>query len=362
MDYESDTAEDEGEYFANLATDGIYDLDLNDPAIDEELGAQLKDLDTKGIDVSNDPELMDLDRAQFRVMQAQKARKMIWGEPWIKKKLRIREKSLYSALPSWCLRQMIVKGGDDIRQELLASQLITQFKWIFDQAPGINLYLRPIEVLITGARSGFIEMVPNSISIDRLKQKYPDNTLGEIFQIAFGDRLFTAKRNFTESIAAYSLVCYFLQVRDRHNANLLLDRDGHIIHIDFGFMLSNSPGNIAFETSPFKLTQEFLDVMDGEQSEQYQYFCTLLIRGFLEARRHVERISTIIQMQMLNSNLPCFSGKPCETIIQDLEERFFRGMPDDACIEQIHQLIDNSVNNWRTRQYDNFQKWSNGIL
>ena len=65
--------------------------------------------------------------------------------------------------------------------------------------------------------------------------------------------------------------------------NLLLTRQGHIVHIDFGFMLSNSPGgNLNFETSPFKLTQEFLDIMDGEQSEQYQYFCTLLIRGFLE--------------------------------------------------------------------------------
>ena len=41
------------------------------------------------------------------------------------------------------------------------------------------------------------------------------------------------------------------------------------MHIDFGFMLSNSPGgNMGFETSPFKLTQEFLDIMDGEQSEQ----------------------------------------------------------------------------------------------
>ena len=56
-------------------------------------------------------------------------------------------------------------------------------------------------------------------------------------------------------------------------------------------MLSNSPGgNMAFENSPFKLTQEILDVMDGECSEQYEYFRTLLIRGFLEARKHMERI------------------------------------------------------------------------
>ena len=93
--------------------------------------------------------------------------------------------------------------------------------------------------------------------------------------MCFGDRLYTAKRLFTESVAAYSLFCYFLQVRDRHNGNLLLDREGRIIHIDFGFMLSNSPGgNLAFETAPFKLSQELLEIMDGEQSDQYQYFCS----------------------------------------------------------------------------------------
>jgi phosphatidylinositol kinase/protein kinase (PI-3 family) len=50
------------------------------------------------------------------------------------------------------------------------------------------------------------------------------------------------------------------QVKDRHNANLLLDEDGHIIHIDFGFMLSNSPGGVNFESAPFKLTRELLEV------------------------------------------------------------------------------------------------------
>lgn len=44
----------------------------------------------------------------------------------------------------------------------------------------------------------------------------------------------------------------------RHNGNILIDNNGHVIHIDFGFVLGNSPGGINFETSPFKLPQEYI--------------------------------------------------------------------------------------------------------
>jgi phosphatidylinositol kinase/protein kinase (PI-3 family) len=41
-------------------------------------------------------------------------------------------------------------------------------------------------------------------------------------------------------------------------------------------MLSNSPGGVNFETAPFKLTRELLEVMDsnaeGTASELFDYF------------------------------------------------------------------------------------------
>ena len=59
---------------------------------------------------------------------------------------------------------------------------------------------------------------------------------------------------------SYCIVSYLVQVKDRHNGNILLDNEGHLIHIDYGFILSASPKNLGFENSPFKLTPEFVDV------------------------------------------------------------------------------------------------------
>ena len=71
----------------------------------------------------------------------------------------------------------------------------------------------------------------------------------------------------------------FLQVKDRHNGNILLDNEGHIIHIDYGFILSCSPKNLGFENSPFKLTPEFVEVMGGPGGDMFEYFKILILQG-----------------------------------------------------------------------------------
>lgn len=73
-------------------------------------------------------------------------------------------------------------------------------------------------------------------------------SLLQYFERTFGRRgtkaFQSANKNFCYSLAAYCLVCYVLQIKDRHNANILLDKEGHLVHIDFGFLFTSYPGNL----------------------------------------------------------------------------------------------------------------------
>lgn len=82
---------------------------------------------------------------------------------------------------------------------------------------------------------------------------------------------------------------------------------GHIAHIDFGFFLSNAPGGaFAFENSPFKLNQDYMDLMGGIDSSLFQYFKILLIQGFIVLRKYVDEICDIVEIMSRESQLPAY--------------------------------------------------------
>ena len=93
------------------------------------------------------------------------------------------------------------------------------------------------------------------------------------------------------SCLGYSVLTYLLQIKDRHNGNLLIDRDGHLIHIDWGFILESSPGgNFGFEAAPFKLPLEYIEVLGGPDSEPWLEFKNLVREGFESVRKHCDSI------------------------------------------------------------------------
>ncbi|NWR40303.1 PI4KB kinase, partial [Tachuris rubrigastra] len=225
-------------------------------------------------------------------------------EPWQEKVRRIREGSPYGHLPSWRLLSVIVKCGDDLRQELLAFQVLKQLQSIWEQER-VPLWIKPYKILVISADSGMIEPVVNAVSIHQIKKQSLLSLLDYFLQEhgSYNTESFlSAQRNFVQSCAGYCLVCYLLQVKDRHNGNILLDAEGHIIHIDFGFILSSSPRNLGFETSAFKLTSEFVDVMGGLDGDMFNYYKMLMLQGLIAARKHMDRVIQIVEIMQQGGN------------------------------------------------------------
>ncbi|WEW60107.1 phosphatidylinositol-4- kinase [Emydomyces testavorans] len=281
----------------------------------------------------------------------------------------------------------IFKVGDDCRQDVLALQMIAAFRSIFGSV-GLDVFVYPYRVVATAPGCGVIDVLPNSISRDMLGREAV-NGLYDYFISKYGGedsiRFQEARSNFVKSMAAYSVISYLLQFKDRHNGNIMIDDAGHIIHIDFGFCFDIAPGGIRFERAPFKLTSEMIAVMGGQaphyhhhhhqsipssgalslpggsshnplNSQSYRWFEALVVKAFLASRPYHTQLSHIVTL-MLDSGLPCF--KP--DTLKNFRDRFVLEKSEHEAAQYMRELVRKSYANISTRGYDHFQLWTNNI-
>jgi len=255
----------------------------------------------------------------------------------------------------------IFKIHDDVRQDAMMIQFIDTFKKIFVES-GIDCFLYPYRVFSTGPKRGVIECIKDAKSRHDIGHATGEDLLayfvskyGQIGSPAFNN----AQECFVKSMAPYSLICYLFQVKDRHNANIMIDDDGHVIHIDFGFIFEISPGGgLKFERAPFKLTKEMIAVMGGSKdSPAFIEFSKLLTKCFFAARTRHEEIEAIADL-MRSAGFPCFRADS----IRKLRDRFFVDYSPKEVVQKVVELIDNSYESVTTTGYDAFQKAQNNIF
>lgn len=123
------------------------------------------------------------------------------------------------------------------------------------------------------------------------------------------------------------------------------------------------------------------------RSEIFDYFKVLCIQGFLALRKHRDRVMgegrargaagdndtnrplyyvaissapAVLVEVMKNAALPCFKGGP--RAIEAMHRRFHQNLTEEQCVQLVLQMISDSMDAWRTRQYDYYQRVLNGIL
>ena len=309
---------------------------------------------------------------------------MVFGQPWAEKCEEIRQASPYGHVKGWRLASFIMKAGEDIRQEALAMQIIQKLnEWFQSDIPESDRpHLRPYTIMCVGGDAGVVECLSDAKSIDELKKRTDGfESLRKYFERAYGYpsthsyqapdpsgslTFEQAQDNFLRSLVGYSLICYILQIKDRHNANILLARDGSLIHIDFGFLLGETPkmGKVPIfsERAPFKLSQEFWDVLGGWNIESGGLgvrFCQMFEQAFECAAAHCEEIASLVEGGMLAlTQNPRVAAAHANGVRSRLK---LRGPPQSK--EQkmfVMELVNAALTSWGTSTYDWLQKNMNG--
>ena len=257
----------------------------------------------------------------------------------------------------------IFKVGDDCRQDVLALQFVEVLKRIM-LAAELDPLLTTYRVIPTGYERGIIELVKDTKSRSELGFQ-TDGGLVEIFQRLHGapgtPKFESARRQFLLSSAGYAVASFLLQMKDRHNGNILIHDDGRMVHIDFGFILTISPGgNLGFETAGFKLSHEMSQIIDpsGDQrSPEFREFLDLCVRGYLAARRWRHALIPLVG-QMRHSGLPCFGyGKPMDGLVQ----RFQPEASEEQAARFFTGVVRDAYRKWTTHVYDVVQYLQQGI-
>ncbi|KAJ1994376.1 Phosphatidylinositol 4-kinase pik1alpha (PI4-kinase)(PtdIns-4-kinase) [Coemansia sp. RSA 1358] len=345
----------------------LEELRLKQPGLDSVPGSTSAQEPGVKADGGVDDDI-DMHQVEFKDDPSAKVLK----EDWEAKKARIRRTSPYGRYKNWNLLSVIVKEGADLRQEQLALQLIREMQRIW-QHEQTNVFVQYYRIMVTGEGCGLMETITNTVSVHSIKKEFyfrnpeykgPPYTLYNYFVTSYGtpdtERFRIAQDCFMRSLVSYSLITYILQIRDRHNGNILLDTEGHIIHIDFGFMLSNSPGSVGFEQAPFKFPMEYVDILGGREGSKFSEFRDLLVGAFLSLRKHADNVCMLVEIMLKHSPLPCLSGGAAT--VAALRDRFHLALSEQQIEELMDNMLVSSCDNITTRMYDAFQYYSNGIL
>lgn len=317
----------------------------------------------------------------------------VFGQTWNEKCEEIRQASPYGKVQGWRLASFIVKAGEDIRREALVMQIINKLsEWFQTDIPESHRpHMRPYTIMCVGGEAGLVECLSDAKSVDEVKKKTDGfMSLRDYFERAYGpptthsnhyktnsaasrdpERMATltfeeAQDNFLRSLVGYSLVCYILQIKDRHNANILMDREGNIMHIDFGFVLGDTPKMakvpIFSEKAPFKLSQEFWEVLGGWNIKQGGLgvrFCHMFEYAFACAASHTDEIASLVEATMLTLTQ---SPRHARNLANGVRHRLrMRGKPGSN--EQkffIMELITAALTDFTTATYDWLQRNMNG--
>jgi phosphatidylinositol-4,5-bisphosphate 3-kinase len=251
------------------------------------------------------------------------------------------------------------KVGDDLRQDQLTLQVMKVMEHLW-RKHGLDFQMRCYAVLPTGLDQGFIEVVPNAQTesqiqmlkgvskgpldrhtiTDYLKEFHPTN-----------DSFLHACHLFKLSSAGYAVATCVLGIGDRHPSNIMVQRDGHYFHVDFGHFLGNFKSKLGIqrEKTPFHFSAACDYAIKcapagdsrGTPLPDFEELCGRA----LNILRHEAKLLVSLFFLMLGTGLPELE-KPAD--IRYLRDKLLLHMTDDEAKAEFARYMQQAVESKRT--------------
>jgi phosphatidylinositol 3-kinase len=243
---------------------------------------------------------------------------------------------------------IIFKTGDDLRQDQLVIQIITLMDRLL-QIENLDLKLTPYRILATASSAGAVQFIP-STSLSAISQKHRGSILAYLrthnpdTSAPLGIRKETMD-TYVKSCAGYSVITYILGVGDRHLENLLLSPNGHLFHIDFGFILGRDPKPFA---PLIKIAKEMVEGLGGTASPQYAQFKQYCFTAYTTLRKSSSLVlnlfslmvrSSVVDVRIMEEQNAGAGGGA----VGKVRERFHLEMSEEEAGRVLDQVIQDSV-------------------
>ncbi|KAJ2358860.1 Phosphatidylinositol (PI) 3-kinase [Coemansia sp. RSA 2618] len=251
---------------------------------------------------------------------------------------------------------VIFKAGDDMRQDQLVVQIITLMDRLL-RKESLDLRLTPYRVLATRADQGMSQFIAsqslaailaeNNNSILAYLRKAnpdPDGPYGVAADVM---------ETYVKSCAGYCVITYLLGVGDRHLDNLLLTPQGHLFHVDFGYILGRDPKPFP---PPMKLCKEMVEAMGGMDSLTYQRFKSHCFVAFSILRKSSNLILNLFSL-MGHSNIPDIAVAP-DQVVAMVQDKFRLDLSEEDAMRFFQTLISDSVRALFPQVIETIHKWA----
>lgn len=171
--------------------------------------------------------------------------------------------------------QNILYKNENITKDYIISKIIQISIFYLKKEKHIETDLVFYEILPINQKSGLIEIIQDSYTIDQIQQSKRD-LINFVLDNNPKDSIEIIRKRCLESLSFYTVICYLLGIGDRHLDNIMIHKKGYIFHIDYAYILGDDP---KISSMTVRLSDNILDLIGGKNSPNYYNFkqkCSLI--------------------------------------------------------------------------------------